>query len=647
MNPISKTPPKTIKKVNNDQSPIDEINFVGCGANEAGDRFLRVSVRGKRILLKFANLRQPQLREYELLRLERLGIPIAQHALVNELVRRAEKEARKEPSFHVATRIGWTIKVVEGKKVHVFVLPKRTVPEKAAGVEIFLDHQAGDIHSRFITRGTLEGAKKLFGMFKGNSRLITCAVLAFVGPMSAAEDFEHVGLQLTGPSQSGKTLTLKVVSSIWGWADQHDLGFGVSWNSTRNALERTFSAFRQTFAAFDEAGNVDGNPRSRAAFVLNAAMLGAQGEGKARFTDSAIASWFSPLMSTSNVSVVSMLRMANLSDDERFAYIDRLIDIPPPEGGLGFLEDLRGFSDLESFFERAQELAKENAGRAGPAFAFNLARALDNHHAKVVAFTRTRQGTFMRAAAGISSPGRNLARVHGKFATIYAAGCLAIYFKILPFSEEELLEAILKCDRDHVAFIARETGGLASNAESPIDRLRRYGEAKESCFVEIDGSTNNSDIAQYSAADTVYMSTANGCIEYWFPNELFERIAGGKKLGDDLKRLLLARRQLVTEARGRNISYVVKRQLPGSKERSYFVVVLPKGSDAPAKAVGRGGREAVAADEVTDGSQVDRDPRPAERLIGQSDIPWRNKRGGRRIPRPRMALDDPRRPNPV
>ena len=50
-------------------------------------------------------------------------------------------------------------------------------------------------------------------------------------------------------------------------------------------------------------------------------------------------------------------------------------------------------------------------------------------------------------------------RVQGHFATVYAVGCLAIRFDILPFTEAELLAAILSCHRDHVAFVDNEVAG--------------------------------------------------------------------------------------------------------------------------------------------------------------------------------------------
>jgi len=86
-------------------------------------------------------------------------------------------------------------------------------------------------------------------------------------------------------------------------------------------------------------------------------------------------------------------------------------------------------------------------------------------------------------------------RISDRFATLFIAGCLAIRFNILPFTEAELLDALLTCERDHVAFIDRELrndptratsahgaaaaiakqtaiAGVPATAERPFDRLK-------------------------------------------------------------------------------------------------------------------------------------------------------------------------------
>jgi hypothetical protein len=85
------------------------------------------------------------------------------------------------------------------------------------------------------------------------------------------------------------------------------------------------------------------------------------------------------------------------------------------------------------------------------------------------------RAAYVIAAAGITSSWRDLVRVHGRFATIYASGCVAIRFGVLPFKQKELLAAILVCERDHLAFVDQEVrrlGALVIPAPDARKRLR-------------------------------------------------------------------------------------------------------------------------------------------------------------------------------
>ena len=78
-----------------------------------------------------------------------------------------------------------------------------------------------------------------------------------------------------------------------------------------------------------------------------------------------------------------------------------------------------------------------------------------------------------------------MGRISNRFATLYVAGCLAVRFKIFPFTEAEVLEALLTCHRDHVAFIDEQLnipagsrpaiirGPTATTTREPIVRCRR------------------------------------------------------------------------------------------------------------------------------------------------------------------------------
>ena len=210
-----------------------------------------------------------------------------------------------------------------------------------------------------------------------------------------------------------------------------------------------------------------------------------------------------------------------------------------------------------------------------------------------------------------------MGRISNKFATLYLAGCLAVRFKIFPFTEAEVLEALLTCHRDHVAFIDEQLnipagsrpaiihGATATTTREPIavlavvpattpfDRLRRFINRNQARHGFIDlrspGSRQTSLqtwLRARSKGAPVLGYIADG--EYWFPDAQFEQVAGGAREAAALKQDLLRRGILVTDRRGQGLSFVVKRALPDGT-RPFFVVLRHQ----PKNLQGRG--QALAA----------------------------------------------------
>jgi hypothetical protein len=321
--------------------------------------------------------------------------------------------------------------------------------------------------------------------------------------------------------------------------------------------------------------------------------------------------WSVPFISTSNVSVYDLLdhtRMANYQ-----AYTDRLMDVPTPNGRTSFFANLHGRKDAATFGKYLFDLATMNFGYPGRVFLARLTSALAKDRAGLAAVVARNVAKYEAAAAAITSPKRDVLRVRGYFATVYAVGCLAIRFTILPFTEAELLAAVLSCHRDHVAFVDNEVAGgptwsvdaagapeyVAEGSarkpvasvpnRSPFDRLRRYINrnrqrpySKHSIwrgFIDL-RSPGLSRLRfklklslRRSRGQRVVSYAADG--EYWIPGGRFEKVAGGASEVRDLKQELLRRGLLVTTRRGRSISYVVKRPLPDGS-RPLFVVIRHK-----------------------------------------------------------------------
>jgi putative DNA primase/helicase len=97
-------------------------------------------------------------------------------------------------------------------------------------------------------------------------------------------------------------------------------------------------------------------------------------------------------------------------------------------------------------------------------------------------FVADRRNRYIdRAKARAASSGlKPLERATARFATVYAAGCLAIEYKILPFERNDLLRAVLRCQLESLLTT------VPSEPETAHDKLLRYVEQRAREFIDLD-----------------------------------------------------------------------------------------------------------------------------------------------------------------
>jgi hypothetical protein len=541
-----------------------DIRFLGVGVDSDQARYFVLQARKQGVIIRVGSLSVNAAAEYA--RLERAGVPLITSAAQTEFLNRAQREANKPPTYHVVTTTGW--------HESTFYFPDEAIPRPEAKVEFYPNQELADIYSRFVCAGTRDGTTQLLRLFRGNSRLITFTALSLVGPLFGIMPLEVPSLQVVGDPGSGKTAILVVASATWGWDDK-GFGFGTSWSTTLNKLEVTLLGYHQTLACLNETRLVPGDKRSRAQAILDAIMVDAEGTGKARYNEAKSRSFFAPIASSSNDTVVSMLRAVGRPFDA--AYVDRLMDIPEPAGCGSFFENLHGREDLETFVVDIKERAEANHGFLGRAYVRCLAEAIRHDLEELIAFIKARRREYKRLAKSITATGRNLARVHGKFATIYAAACLGIRFRLLPFTGAELRDAILTCERDHVALVAREMGRDLNSVSSPqplapeplaltspYEVLRHYVFGpKRAGFVDLRKPGSLPPQGHSHGKCLGYLGRHRGQDEVWLRDALIERLVGGRSAARAVKADLETKGLIVIEGHGANKKYVVKRKIPG------------------------------------------------------------------------------------
>ncbi|MGA2843351.1 MAG: DUF927 domain-containing protein [Steroidobacteraceae bacterium] len=446
-----------------DHKFTSHIKIVARGISDTCQRFCKLRVKGD-MGVKTIVVRENHLGDYRD-QLEAIGANLVSRKAFNELEDRIQAQGLKTPTLKVATRIEI--------RDDAMALPGGPYP-KTDKFEVALTDVPLEIQQKYSTKGTLEDWKQgLAKLGRHNTRIKLAFALPFVGPLSAIMSVEHVGIQLVGEGGSGKSAIGVAASSVWGWdpnpvqADRN--GFGQSWNSTVNNLERVFAGYNQTFLFANETRLAGKKPKEIAENVLETIMKIEGSTGKGRLVEAGTRRWFAPLLSTSNYSVQALAKEAGQECDS--ALLDRLVDIPPPADGFKMFEELHGFDDPAVFAVELKRFASENHGWPGREFIRKLLEAKAKDEPALKQFIKDRRAAYMRRAKHkIVSASRDLIRLHGKFATIYAAGALAIKYKVLPFTRDALRFAILKCEADHVAYV--EEGGESKPQTSPLDKLR-------------------------------------------------------------------------------------------------------------------------------------------------------------------------------
>jgi hypothetical protein len=576
------------------------IKFLAVGVSQQDGKFLLVAKEDQYVVLSVKNLARDPSAELE--RLEALDVHLLVPQTRQAFLRRAQEAARMKPSFQVATQIGWFEDVyILPDQVFPPQPPLQRMPRGWSRILVYLDAKHEEVHSRFHCHGSVKQSQEILKLCRGNSRLIFTAALSFVGPCCKPFGRRAPGFQPVGKEDTGKTVIAIIAGATYGGVRDSSLGFGSAWNGTPNGLEEYAPAHNDTLMVLDETSLMPTDQKGRPLAFGEALMRLMQGQGKKRYGQS-VDRWSVPCISTSNLSVYA--RLDPVRRKSYGAYTDRLADIPTRQGRASFFENLHGSPDEAAFGKKMFDLATTNYGHPIGVFLDRLTSALTRDRAGLSAAVDADVAKYEAAASKITSSRRSVLRVGGHFATVYAVGCLAIRFKVLPFTEDELLDAVLSCHRDHVAFVDNEvTGGpewssLAAHspevldpgsvrkpiasavvpAPTAFDRLQRFiNRHRRGGFIDLRSRLHSKLRVMPPKGPRVLGYMADD--EYWIPGAVFEEVASSARDALALKQHLFAGGLIETTRRGRSVSYVVKRPLPDGT-RPFFVVIRHRAKKA-------------------------------------------------------------------
>jgi putative DNA primase/helicase len=456
----------------NSPTDVAQVKIVGEGFDEWGDRYFKFSVKAsdrdippfsaKQLLLEgpkplFAALANAGWNAFT---------PKVQAALLQQLqARKAEAS-----TFKVVTRLGWNS--------GAYVFPDEIVGTPKMRLERAFGELDAAMLGKYRVKGTLkEWQDQIADLCVGNSRLMFALSLAFTGPiLRFVSGPKSGGFQLWGDAESGKTTAAMVAGSVWGChrsEGRRIKGFVESWKSTAGKVEVTALAHNDGLLILDETKLAGNDDKQRAEVVTDVVFKLAEHTEKERLTNVGSArAWRCYFLSTSNLSFEQLGQKVGVDVDD--ASLGRLADIPLPANGHGLYETLHDFASGEELSDKLQSRSRRLYGTPIRAFVEQLSKDRRTDKKALSDFLAKERKTYLRRLETEANGLKVLKRTSGRFATVFAAGSLALEYGILPWKRKQLLKAILRCQLDQLRLGDADGHGTAPAATTLRVKLAQY-----------------------------------------------------------------------------------------------------------------------------------------------------------------------------
>lgn len=482
--------------------------------------------------------------------------------LANDLVERAvSSKPRSKVIF--AERTGWL------PRRRGFVRTRSFIGPHSGGIAGIRASHWEDSQGSTSYRGTAARWSDTVGeMAKDSSFIMTAICAAFAAPLLTMRSQTSFAICLSGPSRSGKTVAISTAASVIGCKDRDHL---LTWNLTNAHLEERLPAFNDSLFPIDDLEVISGTARDRYMRIRELAYRVAQGKGKGR---SALyepghvgKNWRSILLTSAETSVADLA--ASSGHKRNDGELVRLIDVPVTTKRVSHILDLSSNAKSAKLrtrhFRELTEACRENHGAVFRRY-INKLISLGK---RCEVYIEQRTNYFMlRTVKKANGPlAYDLAQ---KFALLFAGGCLAIKFKLLPWTRTELLAAIGKSFRSALALLPDKhvllvRGQKAMN--SLFDKLHAKEELERGRFHRVEGYKTK------RGSRDVFMIKRNRLHAIFESKEQRNLVLGW----------LITTKQLslTSSAKGRNIAKHQHMWPDGKRRRSYQIVVSRTQRSAP------------------------------------------------------------------
>lgn len=293
-------------------------------------------------------------------------------------------------------------------------------------------------------QGSLEEWQQHVAKYAHYSPLLMLSIcLPFTGIICSLTTIENGGFHIYGRSSLGKSIMTYVAASVIG----HYLN-NEKWNVTETGMEELAERSNDSLLILDDAQTIADTAKHRASRLQKAIYVFANGKGKVKSKryQERTAEWRSFLLSNGEKSLqqYAVEGGSEKLNGEKVRVIDIPAEINEQYGILDSLPD--GFNSTSEFVQYLESACKCYFGSPKYDFLNSLIKALNKDKANVIDFIAKRITYFKKNIKVDLNNGIEV-RIADKFALVYAAGCLATKYKVLPFERKDILNGITKCYR--------------------------------------------------------------------------------------------------------------------------------------------------------------------------------------------------------
>ena len=319
-------------------------------------------------------------------------------------------------------KLGW-----DGEQ---YILPDRAIGSD--GKELIVYQSANAINSTLSQQGALnQWRDELCQPLAEQSRFAFSIACSFAGQLLEPLSSDGGGFHFVGSSSMGKSLSLKVASSVWGKPDSYTK----TWRSTDNALEGTASEYNDSILPLDEISECDPKVVGKVVYMLG------NGTGKGRSTTTGhnrtAKTWRIIFLSNGEKTVQQQMSEAGLKTNAgievRMAHIDA-------DAGKG----LKTFDSLvleetgAAQADKINELSHTYYGSAGIAWLEHIT----TDKAATTATAKQLINDFMKQYSDLAPQAYRVAK---RFAIVVAAGEMATQAGITGWQAGQATAAVRMC----------------------------------------------------------------------------------------------------------------------------------------------------------------------------------------------------------